>query len=214
MSDEGSVTLWIEQLKQGDQNAAQQIWERYWQKLVRLAAKKRGGAPNRAVDAEDAALSALDLFCRGAQEGRFPQLDDRDDLWQLLIVLTARKTVDHIKHEMRQKRGGGKVQGESVFLDAAGQSQQLGIDQVAGGEPTPSFAMAVAEQYDRRIALLDSESLETVAQLKLEGYSVEEIAGQLECSNRTIKRKLALIRKIWSEEEETVDFKGPKQDFD
>ena len=45
----------------------------------------------RAADEEDVALSAFDSFCRGAEQGRFPQLDGRDDLWHLLVVITVRK---------------------------------------------------------------------------------------------------------------------------
>lgn len=205
MSVEESVTLWIEQLKQGDQQAAQQLWERYWQRLVRYAAKKLGRSRSRVYDAEDAALSAMDVFYRGAQEGRFPKLDDRDDLWQLLVVITERKAFNQIKRELRQKRGGGQVRGESIFLDLADNSQPAGIDQIAGGEPTPAFAMAVAEEYDRRLEQLKTDSLRTVARLKLEGYTVEEIAQQMDCSSRTVKRKLALIRTRWSEENESSD---------
>ncbi|MCH8199512.1 MAG: helix-turn-helix domain-containing protein [Chloroflexi bacterium] len=50
-----------------------------------------------------------------------------------------------------------------------------------------------------------ADSLRTVARLKLEGYTVEEIAQQMDCSSRTVKRKLALIRTRWSEENESSD---------
>src|SRR5439155_2313361 len=112
MPPSGSVSCWIDQLKIGDAAAAQPLWERYFQQLVRLARKKLQGVPRGAADEEDVALNAFDSFCRGAQQGRFPKLEDRDDLWQLLILITARKALDLRRHEFRQKRGGGRVQRE------------------------------------------------------------------------------------------------------
>ena len=43
MAQIGSVTHWIGALKSGDQEAAQQLWQRYWKRLVGLAAKKISG---------------------------------------------------------------------------------------------------------------------------------------------------------------------------
>jgi hypothetical protein len=77
---EQSVSDWIGQLKAGDERAAQRLWEDYFQRLVRLARARLQGVPRRAADEEDVALSAFDSFCRGAEAGRFPRLNDRDDL--------------------------------------------------------------------------------------------------------------------------------------
>jgi hypothetical protein len=82
VSTAGSVTRWLEQLKAGEQAAVQQLWTRYYARLVRLAREKLGAAPRQAADEEDVALSAFDSFCRAAEAGRFPRLLDRDDLWR------------------------------------------------------------------------------------------------------------------------------------
>src|SRR5262245_35689069 len=106
-STSGSVSAWIEQLKAGDPTVAQPLWERYYGALVGLARTKLLGVPRRAADEEDVALSAFDSFCRGAERGRFPHLFDRDDLWQLLLLLTVRKAHYLRRHEQQQKRGSG-----------------------------------------------------------------------------------------------------------
>src|SRR3954469_7065224 len=111
MSSQGSVTHWISLLKAGEHAAVQPLWERYFPRLVALARARLRGAPRRVADEEDVALSAFDSFCRHAEQGRFPQLLDRDDLWQVLVMLAARKAVELIRHECRLKRGGGEVQG-------------------------------------------------------------------------------------------------------
>src|SRR5262249_35153126 len=92
-SSGGSVTLWLEQLKRGNPAAAQPLWDAYFARLVALARARLRAAPRAAADEEDVALSAFDSFCRGAEAGRFPRLDDRDDLWQVLFVITTRKAI-------------------------------------------------------------------------------------------------------------------------
>src|SRR5205823_10863614 len=91
MSSAGSVTFWIDRLRAGDARAAEKLWERYFRRLVGLARQKLRHTPRGAADEEDVAVSAFDSFFRGAAAGRFPQLHDRDDLWQLLIAITAHK---------------------------------------------------------------------------------------------------------------------------
>src|SRR3954465_6949521 len=99
MSPEGSVTRWLAPLQAGDPAAAQQLWERYFRRLVGLARTKLRGAPRRAADEEDVALSAFDSFCRHAEAGRFPRLADRDSLWRLLVTVTARKAAHQARDE-------------------------------------------------------------------------------------------------------------------
>src|SRR5262245_58994534 len=116
MAADESVSQWLNLLQEGDSAAAQQLWERYFHRLVGLARVKLQGQPRRAADEEDIALSAFASFCRNAADGRFPQLADRDDLWRLLVTLTERKAYNLVRDERRQKRGGGAVQGESILL--------------------------------------------------------------------------------------------------
>jgi DNA-directed RNA polymerase specialized sigma24 family protein len=197
MSSEGSVTHWIGQLQAGNAAAAQPLWERYFQRLVLLARKKLHGTPRRAADEEDVALSAFDSFCRAAEDRRFPTLADRDSLWRLLVILTARKALHMIRDERREKRGGGHVLDETA-LDAAG--PDAGLDQVIGAEPTPEFASQVAEECRRLLGVLDCDELRLIAVSRMEGYSTAEIAGRLRCAPRTVERKLQRIRSLWSAE--------------
>jgi DNA-directed RNA polymerase specialized sigma24 family protein len=72
-----------------------------------------------------------------------------------------------------------------------------GFDQVAGREPTPDFAAQCAEEYGRLLGLLGDDELRRIAVLKMEGYTDEEVAAQLGCVPRTVRRRLQLIRKRW-----------------
>jgi DNA-directed RNA polymerase specialized sigma24 family protein len=201
MRADASVTQWIDRLKAGDPDAAQKLWERYFRRLVGLARKKLRAAPRRAADEEDVALSAFDSFCRGAEQDRFPQLNDRLDLWQLLVLLTARKAFDLAQHERRQKRGGGAVLDEAALLRPADSSaREAPLERIEDLEPTPAFAAQVAEECGRLLERLDSPELRSVALLKVEGHGNEEIAAQLGCGLRTVERRLRLIRSIWEQE--------------
>lgn len=198
-SQQGSVSHWLEQLKSGDGEAAQNLWERYFYSLVELARGKLRPRDRRAADQEDVALSAFDSFFEGAARGRFPQLSDRNDLWRLLVVITARKAYDLIEREQAKKRGGGqKIVGEAELAGPNASWQAL--DQVVGAEPTPEFAAQVAEECQRLLSALDDETLKAVALDKMEGYTNEEIADRLGCVPRTIERKLRVIRSLWAQE--------------
>ena len=117
------------------------------------------------------------------------------------MVLTAHKVSDARRREKRQKRGGGRVQGESAWPEAPGEADGgRGIEQVIGAEPTPDFLAEVAEQQQRLLAALGSDELRRVAVWKMEDYSNQEIAEKLGCVERTVERKLKRIRKLWEEE--------------
>jgi RNA polymerase sigma factor (sigma-70 family) len=200
MSSGGSVTNWIEQMRSGNRAAAQQLWERYFPRLVGLARQKLHGLPRRAADEEDVALSAFDSFCRNAEAGRFPCLDDRDDLWRLLFTITARKVIDLRRRETRKKRGGGAVAGESELDALLGDGGTAGIGQVVGIEPAPELAAQMAEEFQCLLDMLPDEELRATALAKLEGYTNAEIAARHGCSAPTVKRRLSLIRAIWKEQ--------------
>jgi DNA-directed RNA polymerase specialized sigma24 family protein len=196
----GSVTRWIGHLKGGDAHAAHHLWQRYFHRLVALARTKIGQAPRAVADEEDAALSAFRNLCEGAAHGRFDQLTDRDDLWRLLAVITARKAADQKKLCVRLKRGGGNVINASALAGDGPGETAAALEQIAAGDPTPEFAAMLAEEYRRRLDRLGDETLKRIAQLRLEGYDYDEIAEHLGCARRTVARRLDMIRLIWGED--------------
>jgi RNA polymerase sigma factor (sigma-70 family) len=202
MSNDDSITHWIGQLKTGDdaRAAQQELWNHYFHRLVGLARKLLRGTPQRVEDEEDVVLGALNSFFRGAEGGRFPDLRDRTDLWPLLVKITAHKAINQLERHQAQKRGGGKVRGESVFINGGADSDIAGIEQIVGTEPTPDFAAAMAEHCQKLLAVLDDDSLRQIARLKLEGYTNEEIAQQMGIVERTVERRLNRIRRQWMEQ--------------
>jgi RNA polymerase sigma factor (sigma-70 family) len=199
MSAPGSVTNWLIQLKTGDPAVARELWERYFPRMVALARKRLRGARRREADEEDVAISAFYSFCRGADQGRFLELADRDDLWQLLVVITVRKALDLLARQGRKKRGGGKLRGESWWFDPA-KPGNGGIEQVVGPEPTPDFPTEVAEECQRLLGKLNDEQ-RNIAVWRMEGHTNEEVAERLGVARSTVERRLRIIRKLWAEED-------------
>jgi DNA-directed RNA polymerase specialized sigma24 family protein len=197
--DSGSVTHWLGALRGGDLDASQPLWERYFARLVGLARARlrTSRSPGAAEDEEDAALSAFDSFCRAATHGRFPRLDDRDDLWRILVAITERKATDQVRRARRQKRGGGRVHSEGELAAGSSYDQPAGFDAIAGPEPTPEFVAEFAEEYRSLFEVLRDKDLRRIAVWKLEGHTVDEIAAKLGCARRTVARRLELIRTLW-----------------
>jgi DNA-directed RNA polymerase specialized sigma24 family protein len=199
--DERSVTHWIASLKSGDQSAPGRLWQRYFEPLVRVARNRLGRAPRAVADEEDAALSAFESFCRGAQRGNYPKLDDRNDLWRLLVVITERKAIDQVQRERQKKRGGGKAIGTLNPTDLDGHVREHGG--FTSPEQSPELIAMVADECQSLLVKLRDDTLRQVANLRLEGFTSDEIADRLRCSVRSVARKLDLIRRTWLADDET-----------
>lgn len=198
-NDNEPVTVWIEQLKDGDSEAASLIWQKYFDRLVTAGRRKFGAASRRVSDEEDAAVGAFKSLCIGAQNGRFTHLNSREDLWMVLLTLTAQKIVDQIRQTTRQKRGGGEVRGESLFQTNNDHSV-AGIAGIAGEQAPAEFVVAMEEEHTRLLHLLPDQTLRCIAEKKLEGCTNEEISKSLGVSVHAVGRKIKRMRRIWANE--------------
>ncbi len=202
MADEaesGSITALLERMKGGDHEAVHSLWQRYYPRLVSLARKKLQGTPRLVADEEDVALSAFDSFCRRAEQGQFPDLNDRDSLWTLLVLLISRKSADLARYHSRSKRGGSSASmaAPDQTIAAAGSG---GMDELQGEGPTPEEAALFAEAVAELLARLPNDALRQVAVWKMEGFTNADIAARQGCSVPTIERRLGLIRRLLKHE--------------
>jgi DNA-directed RNA polymerase specialized sigma24 family protein len=176
------------------------LWQCYYRELVGLARARLGTTPRRAFDEEDVALSVLRCLCEGAVEGQFKSLVNRRELWRLLATITGRKVVDQQRLLNKQKRGRGKVRGDSVLCGEDGEGAPAGFDQFTSDTPTPEVLTIAAEEYGRLMALLEDDQLRQIAEWKLEGYANKNIGEKLGLTRRSIERKLQRIRQTWTRE--------------
>lgn len=196
MASDHSITILVQRLKERDELAIDDLWKRYFDKLVDAARRRLGSNPRRVVDEEDVAVSVFASLWRGVERGRFLQLDDRNDLWQILLGITKQKVVNEIRRNRAQKRGGGNVRGDSVFGDR--DEQGGGWDVVAGDAPDPAFLAALNEDFDNLLKRLPEESLRDVVHWKMGGDTNQEIADKLGLGLRSVDRKLRIIKQCWS----------------
>jgi len=194
-----SVTRWIADLKAGDPDAAEQLASRYFDRLVQLARKHLGNAPRRVADEEDIAISVFHRLCAGADQGRFPKLEDREDLWAVLLTVTKGKVTDQIRHLTRRKRGGGDVRGHSV-LGYKANGEPVDFSECVNDELTPEFLTQLDEEHQRLLDMLRDDNHRNIAVWRMEGYSNDEIAERLQISVKSVERKLRHIREKWAGE--------------
>ena len=182
-----------------DPAAAQALWARYFDRLTSMARRRLTDRTRRVADEEDVALSAFDSFFRGVANGRFPRLADREDLWQVLLVLTERKAIDRVRRATAARRGGGAVRGDSVFVQPGRDDSTAGMERIAAADPDPEFAAHFEDECRRLLTRLGDPELTRLALLKLEGYTNEEIATRIGRTIRSVQRKLEAIRQIWEQ---------------
>ena len=197
-----SVSDWLDDLKQsqghGVETARMQLWERYYGRLAALARSKAGEIPRRVEDEEDAVVSAFGSFFAGVERGQFPKLDDRNDLWRILATITARKVCRQVERQMAQKRGCGKVGGESVFEVGDGSDKLGGIENAAAvNETDQRLTLEFDDTWRRYMQELPDETHRLIAEKRIQGFTNAEIASRIGTSERTVERRVNKIREIW-----------------
>lgn len=194
MTSDNSITQWVEQLRAGDDQAATQLWERFFTRLTAIARHRIHGSGLQMSDEEDIALSAFNSFCVGLRQGRFTELDGRDNLWRLLMVITARKVADQFAFDHRGKRNSNRLARGGSRAD----DDDL-MNNLVSREPTPEMVAEFADQLAALLNILVHEDLKQITLLKMEGCTNAEIARRLDRSLTTVERKLRTIRSIWSQ---------------
>jgi len=183
----GSVSQLIAQFREGDEAALASLHRRYWPQVVQIARRKLNDAPLRSADEEDVAQQAFLGLYDSVRQGRAPNLNDRHQLLALLSHIVACKAVNEIKHELAAKRGQGKVTRLSP-IEALQASPRA----------TPHEEALLADCYRYYLDRLPAE-LKSFAELHLAGLTNREIAGRLDCVERTVERKVARLRTLWRE---------------
>lgn len=189
--EDGSITAHVRGVKSGSERSFEAIWAEYFDRLTELARYSLSPIGQQVATPDEVAGSVLRILWDGAQKNRFATVNDRRDLWRILVVLTEHKVIDKERQARAMKRGGAK---------GGGRARPDLLAQVPSKEPSPALIHELRDEMERLLRLLPSETLRQIALWRLEGHSVEEIARQLEVTTRTIERKLVLIRELWADE--------------
>jgi DNA-directed RNA polymerase specialized sigma24 family protein len=200
------VTEFLNDFKQGDSAAFNELWRRFFFRVV-AAARRRLQHERRlaGVDEEDIALSAFKSFHRRARRGDFPRLEDRDDLWVQLVTLTRQKLIDQERRAGALKRGRDRVRNESALGRSQSGADPTGLEAIVGEEPDPAFSAMMTEECRLLLDHLGDDALRQIALAKMGMYTNQEIAARFGRSLSWVNRKLDLIRSIWEAAESRGD---------
>jgi RNA polymerase sigma-70 factor (ECF subfamily) len=181
----------IERWRAGDQKAAQQLFDNYVDRLVPLARRRISQRLASRVDPEDIVQSVFRTFFGGLRQGRF-EIKDQDDLCKLLMRITVHKTLRHIAFHKAAKRDPGQETGQS---DEA----QEHLIKILGREPTPDDAVTFLDQLEHFLSRLRPQERQ-ILEMRLQGYSNEDIATKLGIYDRKIRRVFERVRGLAEQE--------------
>lgn len=177
--------------KEGDQEAADQIVDRYLSRLTALARTRLSPKMRRRVDPEDVVQSAYRSFFRNAADDRYV-LERSGDLWRLLAAIMMNKLHGQVEYHTAKKRAIGKE--ESMLVGGDGTSSVINPGAFVK-QPSTTEMLGVTEELERTMADLP-ETQRRILELRLQGHSVTEIAEDVKRSERTVRRALENIRNM------------------
>jgi RNA polymerase sigma factor (sigma-70 family) len=183
----------------GDTNAQSLllIWQCYFRELLDLARKNLDKRVRHRADEEDVLQSMFQSFCARQGCGEF-NLADRDELWRLLVTSTLRKARNAARDHHRDRRDIAREQTQSVQADEASSCPGWAFEQMDASGPSPAEAVVLNEAQERRLASLADPELRQIALWRLEGFTNREIADQLDCTERSVERRLERVRSKWT----------------
>lgn len=174
---------WVAQWRQGDQAAAGELYRLYVDRLIALARSQMSARLAQRIDAEDVVQSAYRCFFAFAKEGRY-DVERGGDLWRLLVTVTLHKLQQHVERQRAQKRAADR---EESF---GSEDSLLGLQaHVPARDPAPADAVALTDELEKALRVHTIEERRMV-EMRLQGYQLEEIANEMQCSERTVRRVL------------------------
>ena len=179
----------IEGLRNGDRDALAAFCQQYGDALRRIADRKLPNAVRRRIDPEDVVQSVCRTFFRRANEGEF-HLGSSGELWRLLCAITLTKVHEQTRFHLRQKRGVNRESEPEPRPD-----EDSVIHQPAAAEPSPAHAAQFADQFQQLLQQLEPNE-QRIVDLKLQEFTNEQIAEQLQCSERTVRRILKRVQAV------------------
>lgn len=188
-SNLGSVTVWLRQLPAGEHEAQEMVFRRYQSELVGYAAYRLRQLGVCLVEAEDIAQEVFMNFFRRTSVGQMLNLDDRETLWLKLQRICG----DRVK-DARRKRS---LATESA-IDSIEHQSLAGLAAVAD-QHFDECILSIEHSLLHRYLTERSPDLPEIASLRMQGYTIDEIAEQLRMAPRTVDRRIAWIDQLCDE---------------
>jgi DNA-directed RNA polymerase specialized sigma24 family protein len=190
--DPGSITQWVKLLQAGERDAARQIWNRFYPKLLKTASKHFRKNSDPATSGEDIVQSSFRNVFQGVMDGKCPLLANRDELWKLLFVSAINRIRSHYRAQNAQKR--------PVYtrepLETLDESLLIELK-------NPEALADLSDYMEYLFGRLDQEDpsgqLRQIACMHLDGHSSALIAKTLRQRKYKVLQKIQWIRILWEE---------------
>lgn len=174
----------IAAFKAGSESAATELFDRYCEKLMRLARKRIGQRMASRIDPEDVLQSAFRTFFSRVRNDEFT-FEGQHDLFKLLVRLTVNKTLRQVAHHRAAKRDPAREAGQGAEDDDL-------LARLTADDPTPEVELALLDEFEKLLSRLP-EFDQKVLELRFEGYSTAEIAQRLGSYERKVRRVLERV---------------------
>lgn len=175
-----SVAILLMNVRAGDDLAIRDLWNEIYPKVVALAKAQLSPRESRMQDEDDAAAVVLGSLIKGLIDGRFKSLDNRRALWALVSVMT--------------RRTAGKIR-RAAYRDPT-RNDTRGMDSLSCSrtrDPSPA-ELSIGNDFVITFLAHIGERHRSVVRLRLEGYTVKEIAAELGITTRSVFRRLREVR--------------------
>lgn len=161
-------------LQGGDEAGAEQIFARYYDRLICMVAKSYGSSGGNTETDSDVAQSVFRSFFRRGSIDEFHIADD-GTLWPILVTIALNKIRNRTKYWTRQKRDVGKEVGQEE------------LSAILSRDPTPDEAVILGEVIDDLMAQFPDRR-QRILRMLLDGHALKEIMEAEGTTRFTIAR--------------------------
>jgi len=167
--------------EQGDERAADILFQRYYRRLLRLVAAKRGWMLKQSESSSDVVQSVFHAVFAYGRAGKI-QLENDKQLWPLLVKIALHKIYDHAKHLNRQSRDPKR-------------QASIEISNLLSQGPAPESALVLTELIDELVAAFP-ERRQAIVLMLLQGEDVPIISRAVGVSERTVYHTRAAVAQV------------------
>ena len=166
-------------VRDGDEDAAHTLYERYARRVLGLVEAKLGSRLRKTTEPEDVVQSVFKSMFRGVQAGNY-DAPPGSTMWNLLAVIAVNKLRRRAAHQSAQRRDINR---------------QVSLDSVDDGEVIDEKSVEYFEVFVRETLGLLRQLDQEIVTLRIQGHAVDEIAQLTGRSRRTVERSLQNSRR-------------------
>lgn len=182
-----SVSILLEAMKDGDEDARNKIAQRYFEKVAAIAEKKVRLC--RTTGGEDVAAEVFAQFFKTLSTKGYSELNDRNNLWAILSTMMEGHSKNAIRHSLAEKRDARRTQSQD-------NDSSPGFDNYGSIDPSESDVDELLETLEKALGQL-APGIREIATLRMQGHSIAEIAEKMDSSKATVERRLKIARERW-----------------